>query len=122
MAEAGCIDDDTTGGGRVITEFASISAGGNHTCGVGTDGYVGCWGEDWNGSTQPPDGEFSFVAAGWTHTCGVRAGRLRRLLGRWAMMRKRPCRLEGSSSPSAPGSSTHLRSEDRRLRRLLGGR
>ena len=73
MAEAGCIDDDTTGGGRVITEFASISAGGNHTCGVGTDGYVGCWGEDWNGSTQPPDGEFSFVAAGWTHTCGVRA-------------------------------------------------
>ena len=73
MAEAGCIDDDTTGGGRVITEFASISAGDNHTCGVGTDGYVGCWGADWNGSTQPPDGEFSSVSAGRTHTCGVRA-------------------------------------------------
>ena len=72
MAEAGCIDDDTNGGGRVITEFASISAGGNHTCGVGTDGYVGCWGEDWNGSTQPPDGEFSSVSAGEYHTCGVR--------------------------------------------------
>ena len=71
MAEAGCIDDDTTGGGRVITEFASISAGGNHTCGVGTDGYVGCWGEDWNGSTGPPDGEFSSVSAGEYHTCGV---------------------------------------------------
>ena len=71
MAQAGCIDDGTTVGGRVITEFASISAGGNHTCGVGTDGYVGCWGEDWNGSTQPPDGEFSSVSAGEYHTCGV---------------------------------------------------
>ena len=73
MAEAGCIDDDTTGGGRVITEFASISAGGNHTCGVGTDGYVGCWGGYSPGNIQPPDGEFSSVSAGQSHTCGVRA-------------------------------------------------
>ena len=92
MVEAGCIDEDVlsmslteeelkelgvgdggTAGGRVITEFASISAGSDHTCGVGTDGYVGCWGSDFFGKASPPDGEFSFVAAGWTHTCGVRA-------------------------------------------------
>ena len=92
MVEAGCIDEDIlsmslteeelkelgvgdggTAGGRVITEFASISAGSDHTCGVGTDGYVGCWGSDFFGKASPPDGEFSFVAAGWTHTCGVRA-------------------------------------------------
>ena len=92
MLEAGCIDEDIlsmslteeemkelgvgnggTAGGRVITEFASISAGDNHTCGVGTDGYVGCWGNDIFGKASPPDGEFSFVAAGWSHTCGVRA-------------------------------------------------
>ena len=92
MVEAGCIDEDIlsmslteeelkelgvgdggTAGGRVITEFASISAGDEHTCGVGTDGYVGCWGSDLSGKASPPDGEFSFVAAGWTHTCGVRA-------------------------------------------------
>ena len=71
MAEAGCIDDDTTGGGRVITEFASISAGNKHTCGVGTDGYVGCWGGYSPGKIQPPDGEFSSVSAGQNHTCGV---------------------------------------------------
>ena len=92
MLEAGCIDEDIlsmslteeemkelgvgnggTAGGRVITEFASISAGSNHTCGVGTDGYVGCWGSDIFGKASPPDGEFSFVAAGGSHTCGVRA-------------------------------------------------
>ena len=72
MAEAGCIDDDTTGGGRVITEFASISAGRNHTCGVGTDGYVGCWGQDLFGKATPPDGEFVSVSAGDQHTCGLR--------------------------------------------------
>ena len=92
MLEVGCIDEDIlsmslteeemkdlgvgdggTVGGRVITEFASISAGSDHTCGVGADGYVGCWGSDFFGKASPPDGEFSFVAAGWTHTCGVRA-------------------------------------------------
>ena len=92
MVEAGCIDEDIlsmslteeelkelgvgdggTAGGRVITEFASISAGSDHTCGVGADGYVGCWGSDFFGKASPPGGEFSFVAAGWTHTCGVRA-------------------------------------------------
>ena len=92
MLEAGCIDQDIlsmslteeemkelgvgdggAAGGRVITEFASISAGNYHACGVGIDGYVGCWGQDLVGKASPPDGEFSSVAAGWSHTCGVRA-------------------------------------------------
>ena len=90
MLEAGCIDEDilsmslteeelkdlgvgdgSTVGGRVITKFASISAGNKHTCGVGTDGYVGCWGGYSPGKIQPPDGEFSSVSAGQNHTCGV---------------------------------------------------
>ena len=71
MIEAGCIDEDTlsihltpeemkalgvspggTAGGKVITEFASISAGQKYTCGVGTDGAVGCWGNQ-PSSTRP---------------------------------------------------------------------
>ena len=78
LVEAGCIDeegfgfgDDTPGGGRIITEFAFISVGADHTCGVGTDGFVGCWGEAWSGRTLPPDAEFSSVSAGEYHTCGV---------------------------------------------------
>ena len=91
MLEAGCIDEDTlsmsltpeerkalgvspggTAGGKVITEFASISAGQNYTCGVGTDGAVGCWGLNHFDQATPPDGVFVSVDTGRLHTCGVR--------------------------------------------------
>ena len=91
MIEAGCIDEDIlsmnltpeemkalgvspggTAGGKVITEFASISAGQNYTCGVGTDGAVGCWGLNHFDQATPPDGVFVSVDAGRLHTCGVR--------------------------------------------------
>ena len=82
MVEAGCIDEDVSGltrtegeGNEVpisIAEFSSISAGEEHTCGVGIDGSVACWGEDWSGETLPPDGEFTSVSAGMDHTCGVK--------------------------------------------------
>ena len=75
MTEAGCIDaeeEDLPVGGAVITEFTSISAGPSHTCGVGVDGSVGCWGDPFFGKTTPPIGEFSSISAGDNHTCGVR--------------------------------------------------
>ncbi len=66
--------------------FASVSAGGFHTCGVTTDGDAYCWG--WNGWGQlgnntasvgpgttpdPVAGGLTFtsVSAGGFHTCGV---------------------------------------------------
>ena len=91
MIGAGCIDADSlsmsltpeerkalgvspggTAGGKVITEFVSISAGDNHTCGLGIDGAVGCWGGDFAGKATPPDGVFVSVDTGRLHTCGVR--------------------------------------------------
>jgi len=75
MIEAGCIDseeEDLPVGGAVITEFASISAGPDHTCGLGFDGLVGCWGDHFFDKTTPPFGEFSSISAGGEHTCGVR--------------------------------------------------
>ena len=53
-------------------EFASVSAGGIHTCGVKTDGSVACWGYDDSGQATPPSGEFASVSAGGSHTCGVK--------------------------------------------------
>ncbi len=53
------------------TEFASVSAGGFHTCGVKTDGSAACWGFDDSGQATPPAGEFVSVSAGGSHNCGV---------------------------------------------------
>ena len=52
--------------------FASISAGGYHTCGVKRDGSVACWGPNGFGQSTPPAGEFASISAGDAHTCGVR--------------------------------------------------
>ena len=34
--------------------FESVSAGGEHTCGVRSDGSVACWGADYLGQATPP--------------------------------------------------------------------
>ena len=52
-------------------EFATVSAGTFHTCGVKRDGSVACWGDDEYGQATPPGGEFASVIAGDFHTCGV---------------------------------------------------
>ena len=54
-------------------EFASVSAGSAHACGVRVDGSVACWGDDEYGEATAPEGEFTSVNAGvGNHTCGVR--------------------------------------------------
>ena len=63
---------DADGEATAKLEFASVSAGTNHTCGVRIDGAVECWGRDLFGEVTPPPGEFASVSAGWRYTCGVR--------------------------------------------------
>ena len=53
-------------------DFASVSAGFVHTCGVRTDGSVACWGANYDGQATPPEGEFASVSAGNPGACGVR--------------------------------------------------
>ena len=53
-------------------EFASVSAGKNHTCGVRADGSVACWGRDGDGEATAPEGEFASVSAEGAHVCGLR--------------------------------------------------
>ena len=57
--------------GAAKLEFASVSAGDEHTCGVLRDGSVRCWGRDDYGQATPPEGVFASVSAGGRHTCGV---------------------------------------------------
>ncbi|MDE0371571.1 MAG: DUF4189 domain-containing protein [Rhodospirillales bacterium] len=49
----------------------TLSAGGQHTCGIRDTG-VACWGYDNHGQSTPPAGTFVSVSAGFEHTCGVR--------------------------------------------------
>ncbi len=65
--------------------FVSASVGGNHTCGVTTDGTAYCWGANHRGQlgigstsdlATPPtavagDIEFTAVSTGSVHSCGV---------------------------------------------------
>ena len=54
------------------TEFASVTAGALHSCGVQTGGSLACWGYNDSGQATPPAGEFATVSGGGFHACGVR--------------------------------------------------
>lgn len=49
-----------------------VAAGGGQTCGLKTDGSVGCWGWDLFAKATPPAGSFSQISAGHHHNCGVK--------------------------------------------------
>ena len=74
MVAAGCIENGASAGGQVITDFAAISAGFAHTCGLMADGSVACWGQDLLDEAAPPAGAFVTVSVGFQHhTCGLRS-------------------------------------------------
>ena len=53
-------------------DFAAVSAGHSHTCGLGTDGSVVCWGNGLYRRTTAPSGSFTAISAGGLHSCGLR--------------------------------------------------
>ena len=71
--EVECWGDDNFGEATPPKgQFASVSAGIDHTCGVLRDGSVLCWGRDYDGEATPPEGQFASVSAGFEYTCGVK--------------------------------------------------
>ena len=53
------------------TMAATLSAGGEHTCALRSDGKVVCWSFYHAGFT--PSGHFIQLSAGYAHTCGLRS-------------------------------------------------
>jgi len=54
-------------------DFTAVAVGWDHSCGIGRDRTVSCWGDNARGQAAPPDGEFVALAAGRSHTCGIDA-------------------------------------------------
>ena len=48
-----------------------MSVGDSHSCGLGADGAVACWGSNGFGQAKPHDGTFNSVSSGLLHTCAV---------------------------------------------------
>ena len=65
--------------------FRAVAVGNHHTCAVGKDGTLACWGagttvdcadDDINcGQSLPPSGTFEQVSVGLYHSCAMRADR-----------------------------------------------
>ncbi|HEX7050680.1 MAG TPA: hypothetical protein VF188_10795 [Longimicrobiales bacterium] len=81
-AAAGCADGITDADRPLL--FSAVSAGGDHTCGIGTDGGAFCWGRGAYGELGTGGTEdspvpvrvgggvhFTAISAGGSHTCGL---------------------------------------------------
>ena len=53
-------------------QYTAITARGNYSCALRTDGTITCWGRNNYGQTEAPDGQFTAIAAGHAHSCGLR--------------------------------------------------
>ena len=57
---------------RRVGDFVEVSSGNGHTCGLGTNGVVDCWGDNDDGQANAPSGIFTAVSAGGFHSCAIR--------------------------------------------------
>ena len=59
--------------GPAAPRYSAVSAGHIHTCAVRESGEIACWGSNWSGQSEAPDGRFIAVSAGTAHSCAIRA-------------------------------------------------
>ena len=51
--------------------YTAITAGDGHSCALGTDNTITCWGNNGLGQADAPDGQYTAVAAGGRHSCAL---------------------------------------------------
>ena len=67
--------DDVAEVAQSAMPFSAIAVGGWHSCGLRADGTIACWGWNFAGQVNAPEGEFVAVTVGGWHSCGLRADR-----------------------------------------------
>ena len=58
---------------ETLAPTSQLDVGLFHTCAVGADGGIDCWGSDQSGQASSPTGTFTQVSAGSGHTCAIHA-------------------------------------------------
>lgn len=53
--------------------FRALSVGNNHSCAIRVDGRLACWGANWAGQTDAPEGTYLAVSTGEIHSCAIRS-------------------------------------------------
>ena len=52
----------------------AIAAGGYHSCAIGTDQTISCWGDNDDGQLDAPAGRYTAIAVGFEYSCALGAG------------------------------------------------
>ena len=53
--------------------YTAIAVVGAHSCAIGADQTIACWGANASGQADPPDGQYTAIAAGSGHSCAIGA-------------------------------------------------
>jgi hypothetical protein len=53
--------------------FRQVSVGGNHACGLKSNGTIACWGDNSSGQLNAPSGAFNQISTEGFHTCGLKS-------------------------------------------------
>lgn len=51
--------------------WVDVSVSHSHACGLRASGRVQCWGLDFSGETEVPEGSYIDISTGWSDTCAI---------------------------------------------------
>ncbi|WP_419844825.1 Ig-like domain-containing protein [Candidatus Poriferisocius sp.] len=61
-----------TGTPEASPQFTPVAAGDQYSCAIKTDQTVACWGDNFYGQTEAPDGQYTAIAAGDLYSCAIK--------------------------------------------------
>ena len=64
--------DPTPVGATWVSDWVQLSVGGAHSCAIGEDKTIQCWGRDHLQQLDSPPGTYRAVSVGLSHTCAIR--------------------------------------------------